>query len=473
MSETVRISFLLGFIYLLCMFHNPAGITFPILMVCILAACLYLTKQKGGKRDKVDYFYCGSCILISISVVLTDSSFLHFCGKAGIALLLIVYVIKKSYPVENMGLLRGVFGIFEFLTVSLFNLVSPFTDYMSGRKRKGEHGRENGEEPEEESVQTQIVKGFFIAVPLIVVVGLLLVSADVVFRNILLGMFDSSADVDVIVRMFFTFLAGFLVAYCAIRTISQGRLKLLKGEPEKGSPVVAITFTTALSVVYVFFCAVQIFMMLYRSNGLLPAEYTYSRYAREGFFQLLFVALINFAVVFICEVKFRRNKILNGILTIITICTYMMIVSSATRMVLYVKEYHFTFLRLFVLWFLGLLAILTGGLLVSVFRENFHLFEYCVAVVTVCYLILAFARPDALVAKYNIFYVDRQGEQMEYMTTLLSDDAAEYLAEADRTGRDLTGYFEKIYENYDSSDVRTWNYSKYQAYQAAKKYLGK
>ena len=47
---------------------------------------------------------------------------------------------------------------------------------------------------------------------------------------------------------------------------------------------------------YVLFCIIQIFS-LFLGKMQHPAGYTYARYAREGFFQLLFVCMINVCLV--------------------------------------------------------------------------------------------------------------------------------------------------------------------------------
>ena len=52
-----------------------------------------------------------------------------------------------------------------------------------------------------------------------------------------------------------------------------------------GEPVLAITVTSILSVIYLLFCAVQI-IYLFTGSMELPIGYSYAAYAREGFFQL-------------------------------------------------------------------------------------------------------------------------------------------------------------------------------------------
>jgi len=77
-------------------------------------------------------------------------------------------------------------------------------------------------------------------------------------------------------------------------------------------------------------------MYLFIGNMQLPEGYTYSGYAREGFFQLLAVCILNLLLVLICLYLFRENIVLKLILTLISGCTYIMILSSALRMIMYI-----------------------------------------------------------------------------------------------------------------------------------------
>ncbi|WP_353960240.1 DUF4153 domain-containing protein, partial [Klebsiella pneumoniae] len=60
---------------------------------------------------------------------------------------------------------------------------------------------------------------------------------------------------------------------------------------------------------------------LFGGLGTLPENYTYASYAREGFFQLVFVCILNLSMVLICKKYFRDNRILKVILTFICSCT--------------------------------------------------------------------------------------------------------------------------------------------------------
>ena len=132
----------------------------------------------------------------------------------------------------------------------------------------------------------------------------------------------------------------------------------------------------------------------------LPEQVSYAEYARGGFWELLFVSVINFIMILLCMYLFRENVILKVILTIVSGCTFVMIISSAYRMMMYVGEYYLTFLRILVLWFLVVLALIMAGVVVSIYKGRFPLFHYIVAVVSVMYILFSFSRPDVIAAKY-------------------------------------------------------------------------
>ena len=68
-------------------------------------------------------------------------------------------------------------------------------------------------------------------------------------------------------------------------------------------PVLAITALAVIGVVYLLFCMVQI-SYLFTGGFTLPAEYSYAGFARQGFFQLLFVSALNLLLVLVTSSVF-------------------------------------------------------------------------------------------------------------------------------------------------------------------------
>ena len=179
-----------------------------------------------------------------------------------------------------------------------------------------------------------------------------------------------------------------------------------------------------VTVIYLIFCGIQI-VFLFTGGKLLPEGYTYAEYAHQGFFQLLFVCIFNLILVVSCLALFRMNRFLKILLLVFSGCTYVMIASSAYRMLLYIHTYHLSFLRVLVLWFLAMLVFLMAGIMVNIVREKFQLFRYCMAVVTVCYLLFSFGRVDYLIACYNTAQMGNaiSYEDIAYLTELSLDAA--------------------------------------------------
>ena len=71
-------------------------------------------------------------------------------------------------------------------------------------------------------------------------------------------------------------------------------------------------------------------------------------------------------------------------------------------MIIYIRYYYLTFLRILVLWALALLAVLFVGIIINIMKDTFPLFRYSMAVVTVLYLALSFAHPDYIIARVNV-----------------------------------------------------------------------
>lgn len=76
----------------------------------------------------------------------------------------------------------------------------------------------------------------------------------------------------------------------------------------------------------------------------IPSGYIYSSYAREGFFQLLFVTIINFSIILFLLYKtdlINNNKIIKGLTLSLIIFSILLIFNSYYRMFLYIEKVWF------------------------------------------------------------------------------------------------------------------------------------
>ena len=205
-------------------------------------------------------------------------------------------------------------------------------------------------------------------------------------------------------------------------------------------------------------------------------EELYAAYAREGFFELLALSALNVAGVIVSQLRFESSRILRVLLCVVSVCTFIMELSSAWRMILYVQAYGLTFLRLLVLWFLAVLGIVLAGAVITVFRPGFRLFRFTLAVCLSAWLVFAFARPDAIAARYDLRRFGCSDTTLTLIRYELSPDALgelrPYLNQEIRAiDKHMGGYLdEDIPARYAHAGIRGFNYSLWRANQTSEEY---
>lgn len=482
-------SFIYAFFFTLFLYKNNSGITYPFFVggTCLFF-CFFL-KKLGAAVKKFSVFIMVSLMLLGISTCMTDSWVLHTFNVMAIFCLFFYLFLHSLYEDKSWGLGKYFCVIINVVCSSLIYIFTPISDYIAYSKEK----KETQNKPE--SKIKYIIFGILIALPLLFVIILLLGSADAVFGNMVDELF--SFDYDFGEHFFgicFLFLFAFIASYSVMYRLMIRNIAEETPDKRIREPLIAITFTGLISVVYAVFCSIQI-VYLFFGQGTLPENYTYADYAREGFFQLVFVCIINLSLVLLCRKYFRENKVLKGFLTFISLCTYIMIASSAYRMLLYIEVYYLTFLRVFVLWALVVIFLLMTGALIMIYKDSFPLTKYCVVVVTVFYLLFSFARPDYFIARYNLshaltateirekkeeetYYETDCFKDFRYIRNLSMDAAPAIFAMADEL--EYGQYSEEKYSNHEwfykytdkiqKVSFRKYNFSRQKAYRLYTEY---
>ena len=464
--KTAGAAAIFALIYTFCMYKNTASITFPILMAAGIWF-LYAMQDKRKLFDsKMDTFYAVGIMLIAVSVFMTDDWKLIFMSKTVVLTLYICLAMDIYFDDNTWDDMQHVYQGIKIVLGSIGKAFNILGDYGEYKEEKKSEGLENSVRRKQIA---KVLKGIVITVPLLLVIIPLMMSADVVFQNMIKAVFDLDKIFEVlfekinIVGIAVTIFAAFLLYYGFLRVMENGNEKEQPELRKYGDKITGITITGIIGFIYVIFSMVQL-RGIFFSNVKLPEGYTYAEYAREGFFQLFILAVINMVIVLVCAAKYEYSKILNSILYILCACTYIMIFASCWKMLLYVRVYNLTFLRVMVLWSLVVLAIIMAAVIRYIYTDNFSLFRWITVVVASFYIIIAFARPDYVVAKYNLDY----GNQMEvdqYYLMKLSSDALPVIMEhmEELECSQDSRYFRKIKEKYKSMGIRTFNLSVFTA----------
>ncbi len=450
-------SIIYAIFYTFCLYRNSSGITYPFFIGGTLFYFFLSLKKLEISAKKDSLFYIISLMLLGISTFCTDNIYIQLMNKAGIFVLALSMMIHNFCMDQDWEFVKYLFAILETIFGSIGSLFRPFSDFSLYLKLR------KGEDAKEDSKVKYVFWGIVISIPLIIIIISLLVSADAVFGSFIRNIIESIKIPENWFGITFTVIFAFFASYCMITFLEKRQISKDVIPKHTREPVLAITITSILSVIYMIFCGIQI-VYLFWGNMELPAGYTYAEYARQGFFQLMFVCLINLFLVLICLNQFKDSKVLKAILTIISLCTYIMIASSAMRMLIYIKYYYLTFLRIFVLWALFVIFLLITGVLATIYKPNFPLFKYSMIVVTVLYIGFSFSHVDYFIAKCNVSnmaernqsdFFERDGySDIRYLQNL-SADAAPILINEENAS------VYAIYDGEDSSDFsydNSWQY---------------
>ena len=495
-------SLIYGALFTFCLYRNLSGITFPVITAVSLWFSVLFLRKAGINFQKGTLRYFAGILLLGISTVLTDSGFFHFFNSVGIVLLFMMGMAHQLYKDSEWGFTEYVKKFFNMLWTWIISVGELFRrrGKTSGAGDDGDAAGGSAERAEADAKDNTgarkmkwknagpILLGIAAALLMLIIVLPLLMMSDEIFLQIFNRLFRflnpfrfmRNIDFGNMIGIVFTFLFGTASLYAFFA----GLFKMNLGGTDvkkagSSNYITGITFTGIMAAVYVLYSGIQILFLFLRLDSGLPEGVTYSQYAHQGFWQLLFVSIINFVTVLVCAKIFADNSVLKILLTVISVCTCIMILSAAYRMVLYVREYDLSFLRVLVLWFLAVLMVIFFGVIYSIFKKEFMLFRYITAVVSVCYILFSFGRPDALIARYNI--QNAQGTEetdLYYLMYGLSEDAAGEIARIDvrdikdsGIATDVENYFKAITGENQRMSLREWNYSRAAAGKAAEEWL--
>ena len=278
-----------------------------------------------------------------------------------------------------------------------------------------------------------LLRGIGLALPLLVVLGLLLASADAVFA----GFFDWWSPETVILHAVLLGVGAWGMA---------GLLRTASAEPAPATPalpfrlghVEATVVLGSLVALFTAFAAAQVLAVAGGARHVLETRgLTYAEYARSGFFQLLAVAAITLVAIVglraVTDLSDPRRRLRFTLLAEAAIALTLVIVAVALRRLgLYQDAYGLTMLRLcstvFAVW-IGVVLMLAGAAVGGVGAGRAWLPGAAGAAGLVLLLTLNVVNPEAVVARHNIDRAARTLKVDPGYLAQLSDDAVPALVE--------------------------------------------
>ena len=396
-----------AFIFVRWFLYSELGFGAAAFLLVFCALSALIAKTRGGRLNSASFI-----LLITAAAF---SSALTFISDPFLCLLDVIYVI-----IVLLYWYLYAFSDIEFLSAHLFNdlvkavFVMPFGSFgcIYGAAGSTFKNKKSGK------VILGIIGGCALAfIPSAIVLNLL-ISADSAFSGLLeyifsglfIG-FDGAVIFQVLLALpIAMFVFGMI--YSSVKHRYSDKLTPEKAEKAAKSSgfIPASVFCAAsvpLCLIYLLFFVSQLSYFTGAFANILPEGFSYSSYAREGFFQLCAVSVIN-ALIILCGSVFSRKRessapvSVRSFITVLCVFTLGLIATALSKMIMYIGIYGLTKLRVYTSWFMLLLALLFITLIVKQWVKKVN-YQRCAAIIfTLMFAALIFPDTNAVIAEVNV-----------------------------------------------------------------------
>jgi hypothetical protein len=321
-----------------------------------------------------------------------------------------------------------------------------------------------------------VARGTAMALPALLVLTALLMSADPVFAHMIESAFliDLAPVVEhlVFAAVIAWLTAGYLRAFLVGDDDVMDRLRVPR--PAFAAAEVSVALWI-LNLLFVGFMAVQL-RYLFGGADLVEvtAGLSYAEYARRGFFELVATAALVVPILLLADWAAaphtaRSRSVLRATMLVLVLLLVGVIASAAYRMRLYQDAYGLTESRLYVSVFIVWLTAVLGWLVLTVLRGRRERFAVgAIGAGLACIAALHLANPHGLIARVNIDRATAGAEyDGSYLRTLSADAVPTLLARLDRlpaTERCRVGdVLAERWSGERRGGWRTWNLSDWRA----------
>ena len=471
MKVVVMGSLVLSILHSILLYGQRPGISVFFFCIVCLFFIFYLLDKKGKLKNKNALWLCVPILFLSITYGIWNNEILRVLN-AFVMLGLTGYMILRleQKDVTFVKTVSKIFSIFiggiEYLGNALGAIKTVFI--AEPNTKVGGKGK-------------KIFKAICITIPIVLFVLALLISADSIFAgmfsNIILQLQNIFTE-EVLFSLFFRIVV-LLLLFIYLVTIFYNVLgeKTSYTEIDKKEYVPkwkldSFTYhliVTILNGIYLVFCGIQIVFLFTRMGS--TGGISYADYARQGYFQLVIVSLINLMLIVLPKsMGVKEKKYTTVMKLLLVVFTVIILLSSFYRMYLYEQEYGLTFLRVAVFFAIATELLLMIPTTLYIMHKKVALFPSYVAIILVMYVLFNGINVDRMIAKTNIDLFFEKGEQTEDidLSYLLYHTSIDSVKETERllTSRNtevrekVKDYFVQVEkELQEENSIWEWNYN--------------
>ena len=310
----------------------------------LIFSYIFLLKKLNLEGNKDTYYYLVPIFLILFSYFIID---LPSSNKVINVFIVPIVISIFLYSFTNIDYKLSRSFIVDFFKLFPNRLISNL-DYLKLLKEKNK----------ESKTFDNLVVGCAIGIPIALVLLFLLGKADKYFSVFVDNIFNFIGNIlsigNIIPNLLF-FILMFIILFSVFTNVLRNRVSEQKVKEKKNiNTSIGNIVLIIINSVFCLFLLSEISKLTINFLNI-PVEYTYAMYAREGFFQLLFVTLINISIIiyFVYYTNsINNNKLLKKLIILLITFSILLIFNSYYRMFLYLNAYGFTVLRLQVILFL-------------------------------------------------------------------------------------------------------------------------
>ena len=402
------------------------GLSYPVFITVFYGVFFWRYRSFSFTNKKLGLLMVASIWLLSTSFFLHSNMILYMLNILLIPALVLTHLVLVTYPLQNQWH-RWPFVQKIFLTVGAgIAYIYRFFLHVARFSFRGL-------EENKSATIRKVLIGVGISLPLLFVIVNLLVSADQQFGN-LLGAFPR-------------WLLGLKIEEEVVRTIAVtiytlaifGLLQVLRTkqpvpaadakptEKMAWDSVISLTVLILLNIVYLLFVVVQ---FQYFFSETLKEGYTYAEFARRGFFELLFVTMLNLLIIstivsYVDKTSKFLTRAIRALLSLLVTFSGVMLYSAFLRLLMYEEAYGFTFARVLAHSFMIYLLVILCYSFMRIWMERLSLVRFYIISAIIFYTIINTIQLDRYVVDRNLDrYTDTGKIDIYYLNSLSYEGVA-------------------------------------------------
>lgn len=399
---------------------------FTIFSIAYTLNLIFILKTNKKIKNPNAYIYILPIIVLSLGYTIFNNNILNVLNIVILPILNII--MAMSLMGEKLDYKETTYQILYLILETLIEINDSLRESFEFIKNKLFK-----DSKKEKKDRSNIIKGLGITFALVLVILVLLSSADSYFA----GMFRVLAGKVLDVASSFSLLSlvcKIIIGFCIFCVLLSFQTYLVKKfevdqfekentNTEKDATTIKMVLT-ALNIVYLLFVAVQVDVII----NFPGTNVNFSNYAREGFFQLMIVSFINIITILIAKSRQKsdsKNLFVKVNSIIMIIFTIILIVFSFLRMNQYVNAFGLTFLRIavYVILLSELIVIIPTG--IYVVKGKLKLEKIYFATFIAVYTIFNIANINNIIAWYNVNKLEDSGKiDINYLENLGEDTSA-------------------------------------------------